>query len=243
MRAMSLAPSAQLKECLYVEKKMDPAEKGVHVHQGHGLFPGHLLRETARFTAVVVAPTPPLLPITLMRMPFFSFAFSGPSASMLFLISSREAMTSSLLIGWGKNSFTPVFNAFKRTSGSLLEEVRKTSLARPFALDVFYELELLIKVMAYFHDHDVAGSAVAADGETRDRRNGLFQVKRGCGIFYVQFDGYLFFRHFTDSLRSIAPGLVYAQRSPRCKSSAGAIDNAVADNLGADHLCVRGAGN
>jgi hypothetical protein len=52
--------------------------------------------------------------------------------------------------------------------------------------------------MAYFHYHDVAGSAVVADGETLDTGNNFFQAGCGFGIFYVQFDGKRFFWHFSD---------------------------------------------
>src|SRR5512143_1137338 len=134
MRDMSLAPSAQLKVSFMSRKRWTPPRRGFMSMRATDLSSAICLRETARFTAAVVAPTPPLLPITLTRAPFFSFTFSGPLTSVLLINFARDAITSSLLRGWMKNSLTPIFNAFKRTSGSLREDVRKISLARLLAL-------------------------------------------------------------------------------------------------------------
>ena len=90
-------------------------------------------RLVARFTATVVVPTPPLLPITLMILPCFfgPSAFWGFSADCCSLSLWSARLTSSLLRGWGKNSLTPARIASIRISDLRTFDVRKTSRAAP----------------------------------------------------------------------------------------------------------------
>ena len=87
---------------------------------------------SARLTAIVVVPTPPLPPKMLMIWPFrWGPAAAGDGAVMPSRIFERAARTSASLTGWGKNSFTPIRRAWMRTSGLTVFDVRKNSRAPP----------------------------------------------------------------------------------------------------------------
>ena len=135
---MFFETSTQLKTCSRLRKSgISPNSRFMSMMATESV-PSSRTRLSARFTAIVVVPTPPLTPRTLMICPLRTGPLcaagvgSEPSLSL-----SRALRSSASLTGWGMNSFTPMRMAWISTSGFVLLHVMKNSRALFVALARF----------------------------------------------------------------------------------------------------------